>query len=362
MQQQRLSQFKLFLTLALALCLPLVTYAQPPLETKPRPEAARNKDPRQLFTPQEQSYVIPGLGNPIAQMLIFRELERRWPLFPRQRVELQTLSREAGPKLLELRRKRAQLERALEEALYGANFDAAAVEALTEESAATQQELVKFQGQTEMRLMQILARGNPRRARMARAFVELLVHPPANRTALPLLLARPNGGPMRFVTEFFGDDWEMAIPGFGNPASFLLILNQLELTPEQKVEAKTLANGIRVELQNELGEANKQQAAIVAQRNEAREFDEAETQEAGPRMNIAEQLIANNAARQARQIKRQARIETRIRQILQPRQWETYVALLRGLAASELHWSLQNALPKNLLRRPNAVRRQPDFD
>jgi hypothetical protein len=325
----------------------------------------RSKDPRQLFTPLEQSYVVQGLGNPIAQMLIFRELERRWPLLQRQRIELQTLSREASAKLLEFRRKRGQQERALEDALYGANFDVAAIETLTEESAATQQELMKFQGQTEMRLMQILARGNPRRARTARAFVELLVHPVANRAGVSLLLTRPNGGPMRLVAEFFGEDWDMTVPGFGNPASFLLILNQLELTPEQKAEYKALANSVRSEQQNELKETNKQQSAIVAQRNEAREFDEPDAQEAGPRMIIAEQFIANNAARQARQIKRQARIETRIRQILQPRQWETYVALLRGLAASELNWSMQNAMPKNILRRSNPARRRtasPGFE
>lgn len=361
MQRLKFSQCKSLTAsaLALGLVLPNWTSAQLQLETKPRVEATRSKDPRQLFTPQEQSYVIHGLGNPLAQMLMLRELDRRWPLGPRQRAELQILSREASPKLLELRRKRAQQERALEESLYGANFEPAAVEALTEESAATQQELIKFEGQTEMRLLQILARGNPRRARTARAFVELFVQPNSNRPGLPLLLARPNGGPLRFVAEFFGEDWEMLVPGFGNPASFLLILNQLELTPEQKAEYKTLANHIRTELQNEISETNKQQAAWLAQRNEAREFDETETQNAAPRVNLAEQIIAHNAARQARQIKRQAQIETRIRQILQPRQWETYVTWLRGLATGGLSWTRQDAAPKNLLRRPNAMRRQP---
>ena len=365
MARNRLSQFNPLMAGALMLCLAAPLWAQAPPDNKPRPaektEAARPKDARALFTPQEQQLIIYGLGNPIAQLLMMRELDRRWPLLPRQRLDLQNLNREAAPRLTELRAQRGRQERALEEAIYGVNFDAATVEALADESATTQQELMKLQGATEFRLLQILARGNPRRARTARAFVELLVQAPPHRPLPQLALARPNNGSLRFVAEFFADDWEMIVPGFGNPASFLLILHQLELTPEQKTAFKTLAQSVRVELQAELAERNKQQNNPNAQPREAGESDETETPDALPpsRQAMVEQVIANNAARQARQMKRQARIETRIRQTLLPKQWDAYVTLLRGLAGAGLNWTLPNGAQKNRMRQPNAPRLQP---
>ncbi|NOT59098.1 MAG: hypothetical protein HOP19_02615 [Acidobacteria bacterium] len=347
MRNQRLSQFAALLFSVLWLC--ATASAQ---DNKLRPIA---RDPRALFTPQEQQLIVYGLGNPIAQLLMVRELDRRWPLLPPQRRDLQQLNRDVAPKLTELRAKRARQERALEEAIYGVNFDAAHVEALAEESAATQQELMKLQGETELRLMQILARGNPRRARTARAFVEILIQPQPQRPLAQLLLARPNGGPIRFLAEFFGNDWELAIPGFGNPAGFLLVLNQLELTPPQKAELKTLAQSVRAELQAELPERNQLNAAAAP-----RESEEDDTIELlATRKTMVEQVIANNAARQARQIKRQTRIETRIRQTLQPKQWETYVTLLRGLAGSTMNWTLPNGAQKKMMRRPDNTRPQP---
>ena len=271
---------------------------------------------------------------------MLRELDKRFPLLPRQRFELQNLNREAAPKLNELRAKRARQERALEDAIYGAHFDAAAIEALTEESATTQEELAKLQGMTELRLLQIYGRNNQRRARTARAFIEILIRPQPQRPLPQLLLARPNGGPgggsLRFLAEFFGDDWDLAIPGFGNPASFLLILNQLELTPEQKTELKALAQSVRTELQKEMQERTQQQAAQqAAQQPGNREPADTEEPELQPsRQEMVLQIVTANAARQGRQLKRQARIETRIRQIMQPKQWDTYVTLLRGLAGA----------------------------
>jgi Spy/CpxP family protein refolding chaperone len=350
MRNQRLSQLVALLFSAWWLC--AATFAQ---ENKPRLAA---RDPRALFTPQEQQLIVYGLGNPIAQLLMLRELDRRWPLLPPQRRDLQQLNRDVAPRLTELRAKRARQERALEEAIYGTNFDVAQIEALANESATTQEELGRLQGETELRLMQILARGNPRRARTARAFVELMIQPQPQRLLPQLLLTRPNGGSMRFLAEFFGDDWEMAIPGFGNPATFLLALRQLELTPEQKAQLKTLAQNIRTEWQAEIGDRNQTAASLAAAPRESEELDVVELP--APRKAIVEQVIAASAARQARQIKRQTLIETRVRQTLQPKQWETYVTILRGLAGPTLNWTLPSGEQKKLMRQPNTSRPQPE--
>jgi Spy/CpxP family protein refolding chaperone len=367
MRREQLPQFNLLgaTLLLFSLIAPMSAAnkkAQPQTAQDNKPRTESNvKDARSFFTPQEQQLVIQGLGNPMAQLLIMRELDRRWPLLPRQRVELQALNREISAKLFELRAKRGRQERALEDAIYGAAFEPATIEALSEESAATQIELMKFQGQSEIRLMQILARGNPRRARTARSFIELLVRQGQNRPAMQLLLTRPNGGPMRLLADFFGDDWEMAIPGFGNPASFLLILNQLELTPEQKAAFKDLSQSVRKEMQSEFAE-RKNQPNNQAQRPDAADVDETATEipETLPRIAAAEQIIAANAERQARQMKRQTRIEMRVRQILQPKQWDTYVTLLRGLALSGNNWVLPNGANKKMLQqRPAPPRQQP---
>ena len=366
MRKSQLSQLKALLFGALCLW-PVVVGAQPRSGEKPgekvevKAEPIRGKDPRALFTPQEQQLIVAGLGNPIAQLLMLRELDKRFPLLPRQRFELQNLSREVTPKLNELRGKRARQERALEEATYGTHFDAAAIEVLAHESAATQEELAKLQGMTELRLLQIYGRNNPRRARTARAFIETLIRPQPQRPLPQLLLARPNansgGGSLRFLAEFFGDDWDLIIPGFGpgfgNPAAFLLILNQLELTPEQKVEFKALSQSVRAELQKELQERNQQQQG----NRDAADTEEPELQPS--RQEMVLQIVAANASRQGRQIKRQARIETRIRQIMQPKQWETYVTLLRGLAGAGSSPRLPNANGKKMMRQPDALRSQP---
>ncbi len=376
MRKSQLSQFKVLLFGALCLW-PVGVGAQPrPVEKAEKVEVKaeqlrapemRIKDPRALFTPQEQQLVVYGLGNPIAQLLMLRELDKRFPLLPRQRFELQNLSREVTPKLNELRGKRARQERALEEATYGAHFDAAAIEVLADESAATQEELAKLQGVTELRLLQIYARNNPRRVRTARAFIETLLRPQPQRPLPQLLLARPNAGPMRFLAEFFGDNWDLIVPGFGNPAAFLLILNQLELTPEQKVELKALSQSVRTELQKELQERNQQQAGQqqagqqqAGQQQGNREPADTEEPELQPsRQEMVLQIVAANAARQGRQLKRQARIETRIRQIMQPKQWDTYVTLLRGLAGAGAIPMLPNANGKKMMRQPDALRPQP---
>ncbi len=368
MRKSQLSPFKVLLFGALCLW-PVAVGAQPRSGEKPgekvevRAEPIRGpvsgQDPRALFTPQEQQLVVAGLGNPVAQLLMLRELDKRFPLLPRQRLELQNLSREVTPKLNELRAKRARQERALEEATYGAHFDAAAVEILADESAATLTELVKLQGVTELRLLQVYGRGNQRRARTARAFVEVLLRPQPQRPLPQLLLARPNAGagPLRFLAEFFGDDWDLIMPGFGNPASFLLILNQLELTPAQKTELKALSQSVRGELQKELQERNQQQAGNREPADTPADTGEPELQPS--RQEMVLQIIAANAARQGRQLKRQARIETRIRQIMQPKQWETYVTLLRGLAGIGANSMQPNPNAKKMMRQPEAIRPQP---
>ena len=86
--------------------------------------------------------MVTGLGNPVAQLLVLREINRRIPISDKERAALAVAAKEEGPQLTALREKRQQQERALEEAIYGESFDPKQVEQLVNESAATQKELM----------------------------------------------------------------------------------------------------------------------------------------------------------------------------------------------------------------------------
>jgi Spy/CpxP family protein refolding chaperone len=317
------------------------------LAKKPRPELAKSAEQpkaKALFSAQEQALAIPGLGNPVAQLLVLREVNRRFPLTEKQRAEIIALAREEGPKLVDLKQRRARQERPLEEAIYGASFDTKRVEALANEIAETQKELMLKQAAVEARLMRILAQAQPRQARLHRMLYENTVGPQRNRLTPLMLVNRQLGPQWRILTDSFGEDWEMLIPSVNNPLGFLLVLRQLELTAEQKGQLKALAREARVQMLAEREAMDKFQRE-AGQRDELergeRPLDRIET--------VTLERANQMANREAALLKRRAHIESRIRQILIPQQWDDYLTLLRGMLAPALN--RQPALPPGALKK-----------
>jgi Spy/CpxP family protein refolding chaperone len=307
-----------------------------------------------LFTEQERHWVVSGLGNPIAQLLVLREIDRRIPFSDKQRAALALAAKEEGPQLTALRQKRQQQERALEEAIYGESFDPKQVEQLVNESAATQKELMKKEAEIEFRLVRIFAAENPRQARLYRVLYEHILGPQRNRPNA-MAMNRPAVGQAnaqaRLLWELFGGDLEMMVPSFGNPLAVLLVMRQLDLTPEQKAEVKALAQEVRGELQAERELQNKlQRERDLPQRDEQ---ERAETPLDRLENLMVDKVVEERANQQARAMKRQVHIETRIRQILNPNQWDEYTALLRAMVAGNLNRPLLSpAQPPNLKLRP----------
>lgn len=319
----------------------LVNKAENKADKKISPETAKAPPqipPRRvigLFTEQERHWVVSGLGNPVAQLLVLREVNRKISFSDKQRGALAVAAKEEGPQLTALRDKRAQQERALEEAIYGETLDAKLVEQLVNESAATQKEMMKKQAEIEFRLTRILAAENPRQARLYRTLYEHILGP---RSRQPNVMAmnRPAAGQFngqtRMLWELFGADLDMLVPSFGNPLAVLLVMRQLELAPEQKAEIKALAQEVRSELQAEREMQNKLTRDLPRDEQERAEnpLDRLESQ-------MLDKVIEERANQQARAMKRQAHIETRIRQILNLKQWDDYTMLLRAMVAGNLN-------------------------
>ncbi len=300
------------------------------VEAVKAPEAAKQAPLMDLFTPEEHQLARLGSGHPVAQLLVFRELQRRFPLSEKQRAAMLALFKEESPRLRALREQRGKQERALEEAIYGETFDPQAIDQLVNESAAAQKELLTRQAKLEAATLNILAAENRGQARLFMALYDQVLGPQRNNVPLPMLLNKQYNGQWRVLADMFGDDMEMLLPGFGNPLTILLVLRQLELTPEQRAEFKALALEIRTAMRTEFEQRN----------NAARELPAREQPERGnplaERLENKQKLVEENADRQARLMKRQTHIETRFRQILKPKQWDNYTALLRAMLSGNL--------------------------
>jgi Spy/CpxP family protein refolding chaperone len=309
---------------------------------------------RALFSPQERSVALLGAGNPVAQMLVLRELNRAFPLSPQQRASLQALAHEAQPLLQSLREKRGRQERALEEAIYGENFDAKAVEQLMNEAAETQKELLKQQTAVEARFVRLLMQENRGQTRYYMLLSELVVGPKRNQIPTAMLVTRQFTGQWRMLQEMFGEDMEMLIPSFSNPLSVLLVMRQLELRPEQKTEFKALAQEVRTQL---LEEREAQNGAV---RGAPARNDLSPNERLLERLESRERMVGEVADRQVRMMKRQVHIETRIRQILNPKQWSDYTTLLRAMLAGNFAGAFPNN-PANTLGRPMLPAQPPNL-
>lgn len=312
------------------------------VEAAKAPEPAKQNRLMDLFTPEEHQLARFSPGNPVAQLLVFREVNRRFPLSERQRAAILALLKEETPRLRTLREQRGQQERALEEAIYGETFNPAAIEQLVSESAVTQKELMTLQARIEGRVIGILAAENRIQARLFMALQEQVLGPQRNNVPIAMLISKQYNGQWRLLAEQFGDDMDLLMPSFGSPLTILLILRQLDLTVEQRVEFKHLALEVRNEVRAEF-----EQRANAQRELQNRELPAREAQSGNPladRLELRQKIVEDNADRQARVMKRQTRIETRFRQILTPKQWENYTALLRAMLAGNL---ARPSLPAN---------------
>lgn len=309
------------------------------VEAVKAPEPAKQTRLMDLFTPEEHQIARLSLGNPVAQLLVFREVNHRFPLSEKQRGAILTLFKEETPRIRALREQRGKQERALEEAIYGETFDQPAIDQLVNESTVTQKELVTLQAAVEARLFGILATENRFQARLFMALYEQVLGPQRNNVPVAMLISKQYNGQWRILADMFGDDMELLMPSFGNPLTILLVLRQLDLTPEQRAEFKALALDIRNEMRAEFEQRAKAQRELQARELPPREAARDQQERGNPftdRLENRMKVVAENADRQARMMKRQTHIETRFRQILSPRQWDNYTTLLRAMLAGNL--------------------------
>lgn len=322
-----------------------VNKAEPRAETKAEkkvqveavkvPEPAKQARLMDLFTPEEHQLARFSLGNPVANLLVFREVNRRFPLSDKQRLAIVALLKEETPHLRNLREQRGKQERALEEAIYGETFDQTAIDQLVTESAATQKEFMTRQAQVEARMLGILAAENRLQARLFMTLYEQVLGPQRNNFPMAMLMNRQYNGQWRILAESFGEDMDLMMPSFGNPLTILLVLRQLDLTTEQRAEFKTLALEIRNEMRADIEQRAKAQRELQAREQLPRE----QLERGNPmteRLENKLKLVEESADRQARTMKRQTHIETRFRQILSPKQWENYTTLLRAMLTGNL--------------------------
>lgn len=304
-------------------------------ETVKAPESAKQARLMDLFTPEEHQLARFSFGNPVAHLLVFREVNRRFPFSEKQRTAIIALLKEETPRLRALREQRGKQERALEEAIYGETFDQHAIDQLVNESATTQKEFMTRQAQVEAGLINILAAENRLQARLFLTLYEQVLGPQRNNVPVAMLINRQYNGQWRILADLFGEDMDLIMPSFGSPLTILLVLRQLDLTPAQRAEFKALALEVRNEVRAEF-----EQRAKVQRELQTREQPVRDAQERGnplaERLENRLKIIEENADRQARIMKRQTHIETRFRQILTPKQWENYTALIRAMLTGNL--------------------------
>jgi|GEM_PF-1883477 len=154
-------------------------------ETPPdrKPNQQGLKDLRSQFTEQELRMVPRGVMRADALIRTFRQLN----LSDDQRIKLRDLTRQAGNQIPILNQlHRAQFE-ALNEAIYGQNFDPKLVEQRAAELAATQAELTKLKARVQAQIRQILT---PEQSLKFRELLEQELNRPVE--AQPQSQAPPN--------------------------------------------------------------------------------------------------------------------------------------------------------------------------
>ncbi len=153
---------------------------------------------------------------------------------------------------------------------------------------------------------------------------------------------------------FRPDEIAMNIPGFGRPATMMILLRQLDLTPEQKMKFR----GLKQQIGPKLNNLHREKADTEAQLEEAIYGEEFDPQR-------VEALAAQSAEKTAEIIKTQAFIESQFRQILTPDQFYVFRLLVGELVLPQRRVNpqqLRQQQQRRLGGQPNAPNRPPNQD
>ena len=181
------------------------------------------------------------------------------------------------------------------------------------------------------------------------------IGPATNTSSTPGQQAQPQRHSLDGISKqgpramFKPDEVAMMIPGFGNPAAMMVLMRQLDLTPEQKVKFRALKQEIGPRLnvlQNEKRNAETQLEEAIYGEN----FDPQRV----------ETLAAQSAEKTAEIIKTQAYIESQFRQILTPDQFYVFRFLVGEIVLPQRRLSpqqLRQQMQRRLGAQPNAPNR-----
>jgi Spy/CpxP family protein refolding chaperone len=142
-------------------------------------DGIREKGPRAIFTDAERELVIPGLGNPVALLIIFRQLD----LTEQQRSGIKGIRTRVGNRLAQLQNQYRQTDAQLSDAIYGDNFDPARVDELAAQAAEKQSEIIKLRAGVESQLRQLMT---PDQFYVFQALIGEMVNPQRRITPLQL--------------------------------------------------------------------------------------------------------------------------------------------------------------------------------
>ena len=151
---------------------------------------------------------------------------------------------------------------------------------------------------------------------------------------------------------FKPEEIAMMIPGFGSAPAMMVLMRQLDLTPEQKEKFKALKREIGQKLtvlQTEKRNAEVQLEETIYGEN----FDPQRVEE----------LAAKSAEKTAEIIKTQAYIESQFRQVLTPDQFFAFRFLVGELVLPQRRLNpqqIRQQMQRRLGNQPNAPIRPPD--
>ncbi|MBL8188179.1 MAG: Spy/CpxP family protein refolding chaperone [Acidobacteria bacterium] len=151
---------------------------------------------------------------------------------------------------------------------------------------------------------------------------------------------------------FKPDEVAMMIPGFGSPAAMMVLMRQLDLTPEQKERFRALKREIGPKLN----------VLQTEKRNTEMQLEDSIYGENFDPQRVGE-LAAKSAEKTAEIIKTQAYIESQFRQILTPDQFYVFRFLVGEMVLPQRRLTpqqLRQQMQRRLGAQPNAPNRPPD--
>ncbi len=151
------------------------------------------------------------------------------------------------------------------------------------------------------------------------------------------------------LSMFSREEAQMIIPGFGRPPALLIIFRQLQLTPEQKEQIRT----IRLRTGDRLAVLQRERAQLEQQIEEAIYGENFSVER-------VDELAAKAGEKQSEIVKIQAGIEARFRQILTPDQFYVFQFLIGEMVMPQRRVNPQQLRQQQLRRLgPNTTTRPP---